>query len=182
MEREAQLKSDVENAANLLGTSKISADGKSCPALHCFALSLTFCHSDESISALKSANPQSKEDWEALSDSLFNELLKNYSTKPGFEKHFVNHLFKNVCSTMRDVDIRKTSVTLKAYAEEKVKLEKEAKKLGGQKKAPKPKTVGTASAKNVIDTRACKLALYWVASTYGALTMSCMRDRRRRSS
>lgn len=59
---------------------------------------------------------------------------------------------------MRDVDIRKTSAFLKTYAEEKVKLEKEAKKLGGQKKAPKPKTVGTASAKNVIDTRACKLS------------------------
>lgn len=58
---------------------------------------------------------------------------------------------------MRDVDIRKSSTMLKAYAEEKVKAEKEAKKTGGQKvpvgKA-KPKTVGTASAKNVIDTNA----------------------------
>lgn len=46
---------------------------------------------------------------------------------------------------------------LKTYAEEKVKAEKEAKKTGGQKvnkAASKPKTVGTASAKNVIDTKA----------------------------
>lgn len=53
---------------------------------------------------------------------------------------------------MRDVDIRKSSTMLKTYAEEKVKAEKEAKKTGGQKvnkTAAKPKTVGTASAKNV---------------------------------
>ncbi|SPO24069.1 uncharacterized protein UTRI_03384_B [Ustilago trichophora] len=135
MEREAQLKSDVENAANLLGTAKLSDDG---------------------LSKLKSANPTSKEDWESFSDSLFTELIKKQSSKPGFEKHFVPHFFKAISSTLRDVDIRKTSTMLKTYAEEKVKAEKEAKKSGGQKKvaAAKPKTVGTSSAKNVIDTRA----------------------------
>ena len=61
------------------------------------------------------------------------------------------HFFKTISSTLRDVDIRKTSTMLKTYAEEKVKAEKEAKKSGGQKKvaAAKPKTVGTSSAKNV---------------------------------
>ncbi|KAJ1023412.1 hypothetical protein NDA18_004936 [Ustilago nuda] len=136
MEREAQLKSDVENAANLLGTAKIA---------------------DDAVSKLKTADPSSKQDWEQFSDLLFTELIKTHSTKPGFEKHFTPHLFRNIASTMRDVDIRKSSTMLKAYAEEKVKAEKEAKKTGGQKvpvgKA-KPKTVGTASAKNVIDTNA----------------------------
>jgi len=101
---------------------------------------------------LKSANPSSKEDWEQFSNALFTELIKKQSSKPGFEKHFVPHFFKNVSSTLRDVDIRKTSTMLKTYAEEKVKAEKEAKKSGGQKvvkSAAKPKTVGTASAKNV---------------------------------
>jgi translation initiation factor 3 subunit J len=111
----------------------------------------------DAISKLKTANPSSKEDWEQFSDLLFTELIKKHSTKPGFEKHFAPHLFRNIASTMRDVDIRKSSTMLKAYAEEKVKAEKEAKKTGGQKvpvgKA-KPKTVGTASAKNVIDTNA----------------------------
>ncbi|CBQ69320.1 conserved hypothetical protein [Sporisorium reilianum SRZ2] len=133
-EREAQLKSDVENAANLLGTSKLSDD-----------------------SSLKNANPSSKEDWEAFSDSLFTELIKKHAAKPGFDKHFVPHFLRNIASTLRDVDIRKSSTMLKTYAEDKVKAEKEAKRLGGQKAkvaAAKPKTVGTASAKNVIDTRA----------------------------
>lgn len=101
-------------------------------------------------------NPSSKEDWEQFSDAIFTELIKKHSTKPGFDKHFAPHFFRNIASTLRDVDIRKSSTMLKTYAEEKVKAEKEAKKTGGQKAVgkPKPKTVGTASAKNVIDTRA----------------------------
>ncbi len=67
------------------------------------------------------------------------------------------HFYRLIASQLRDVDIRKASTMLKTYAEEKVKAEKEAKKSGGQKaktSAAKPKAVGTASAKNVIDTRA----------------------------
>ncbi len=96
-------------------------------------------------------NPSSKEDWESFADLIYAELIKKQSSKPGFEKHFVSHMYKNIASTLRDVDIRKSSTMLKAYAEDKVKAEKEAKKSGGQKKvaAAKPKTVGTASAKNV---------------------------------
>lgn len=135
MEREAQLKSDVENAANLLGTAKLTSD---------------------SLSSLSSANPSSKEDWEAFADALYAELIKKHTAKPGFDKHFVPHFYKNIAASLRDVDIRKASTMLKTFAEEKVKAEKEAKKSGGQKAkvgASKPKTVGTASAKNVIDTR-----------------------------
>ncbi|SNX86539.1 uncharacterized protein MEPE_05248 [Melanopsichium pennsylvanicum] len=136
MEREAQLKSDVENAANLFGITKIGDDG---------------------LNKLKSANPTSKEDWESFATDIFTELIKKKSTQTGFEKHFVPFFFKQISSTLRDVDIRKTSTMLKTYAEEKVKAEKEAKKTGGNKlktAVVKPKTVGTASAKNVIDTKA----------------------------
>lgn len=104
---------------------------------------------DDTTSKLQNMNPSSKEDWEQFSDLLFTELLKKQSSKPGFEKHFVPHFVKNIASTLRDVDIRKTSALLKTYAEEKARLEKEAKKTGGQKKVSRPKTVGTASAKNV---------------------------------
>ncbi|GAC95979.1 hypothetical protein PHSY_003557 [Pseudozyma hubeiensis SY62] len=135
MEREAQLKSDVENAANLLGTAKI----------------------DDPLSTLRTATPSSKEDWETLSTTIFTELIKKHSTQPGFDKHFVPHFYRLIASTLRDVDIRKSSTMLKTYAEEKSKAEKEAKKSGGQKAkvaSAKPKTVGTSSAKNVIDTNA----------------------------
>ncbi|PWY99172.1 translation initiation factor eIF3 subunit [Testicularia cyperi] len=111
-------------------------------------------HSDDALSALRSMNPSSKEDWESFSTALYTELIKKQSSKPGYEKHFVPHFLKLVCSNIRDVEVRKASTMLKTYAEEKTKAEKEAKKTGGQKKVAKPKTVGTASAKNVIDTKA----------------------------
>ena len=150
-EKEAQLKADVENAANLLGTSRIS-DG-TCSTFSSPRKPLSHTHKtfiDDPVSKIKSANPSSKEDWEKFSDLIFTELIKKHSTKPGFDKHFAPHFVRNVCSPLRDVDIRKTSTKLKEFAEEKVKAEKEAKKTGGQKKAAaKPKTVGTASAKNM---------------------------------
>jgi hypothetical protein len=119
-------------------------------------------------------NPSSKEDWESFADLIYAELIKKQSSKPGFEKHFVSHMYKNIASTLRDVDIRKSSTMLKAYAEDKAKAEKEAKKSGGQKKvaAAKPKAVGTASAKNVYVARfsACMACL-----TYSPLSalISC---------
>ncbi|KAN0059666.1 Translation initiation factor 3 subunit J component [Thecaphora frezii] len=134
-EKEAQLKSDVENAATLFGGARIS--------------------DDDGVAKLKSSNPSSKEDWEAFSNLIYTELIKKHAAKPGFDKHFVPHLLRNLCTSLRDVDVRKASTLLKEIAEEKVKAEKEAKRTGGQKKAAaKPKTVGTASAKNIIDTRA----------------------------
>lgn len=111
----------------------------------------------DSLSTLRDTNPTTKEDWETLSNTLFTELIRPHTSKPGFEKHFVPHFYRAIASTLRDVDIRKTSTMLKTFAEEKVKAEKEAKKAGGQKAKPttvKPKTVGTSSAKNVIDTQA----------------------------
>ncbi|KAK0549111.1 Translation initiation factor 3 subunit J component [Tilletia horrida] len=130
-EREAQIRADVDNAASLLGTSRISA-------------------SDDPLVKLRSANPVSKEDWESYANSLFTELLKKQSTRPGFDKFFAHSLTKLVYQPLRDVEIRKGSTKLRELAEEKVKAEKEAKKNPGGKK-PKPKTIGTSSAKNVMD-------------------------------
>lgn len=103
---------------------------------------------DDPLAKLKNACPASKEDWEAFSNQLFSEILKKQSTRPGYDKNFVPHFTRLVCSGIRDVDIRKTATKLRELAEEKVREEKEAKKGGGVKKAAKPKTVGTASAKN----------------------------------
>lgn len=135
-EKEAQIKADVENAANLLGTSKIAAD--------------------EGVSALQSAKPSSKEDWEKFSEDIYRTLIKSHSTKPGFDKNFVPHFTKLLSTNLRDVDCRKLSTEWKKIADEKTKEEREKKLGGGKKKAEKPKTVGTASAKNVYDTKACE--------------------------
>ncbi|CAD6887232.1 unnamed protein product [Tilletia controversa] len=133
-EREAQIRADVENAASLLGTSKIS------PA-------------DDALLKLRSANPVSKEDWEAYSTTLFDELLKRQSSRPGFDKLFAHHFAKLLYTPLRDVEIRKGSTKLRELAEEKVKAEKESKKNPVGKK-PKPKSMGTSSAKNTMDLSA----------------------------
>lgn len=70
------------------------------------------------------------------------------------------HFSKLLSDKLRDVDCRKQSTDWKKIGEDKLKAERE-KKLGpaAKKKAEKPKAVGTASAKNKIDTSACELAL-----------------------
>ncbi|KAK0528305.1 Translation initiation factor 3 subunit J component [Tilletia horrida] len=132
-DREAQIRADVENAANLLGTSRISAD--------------------DALAKLRSANPVSKEDWEAYANNVFNELLKRQSSRPGYDKHFAPFVTKLVYAPLRDVEIRKGSTKLRELAEEKTKAEKEAKKNPGGKKT-KPKSIGTSSAKNTMDLSA----------------------------
>lgn len=136
MEKEAQIKADVENAANLLGTAKMA--------------------SDEGASSLKPAKLSTKEDWEAFSDDIYRTVVKAHSSKPGFDRFFVPHFAKLLAENLRDVDCRKQSTHWKTIADEKTKLEKE-KKAGGAKTktAAKPKTVGTSSAKNTIDMRSC---------------------------
>ncbi|KAL9940097.1 hypothetical protein V8E36_000802 [Tilletia maclaganii] len=132
-EREAQIRADVENAAALLGTSRIAAD--------------------DALSKLRTANPATKEEWEAFATEVYNELLKRQSARPGFDKHFVPQITRLVYGTLRDVEIRKGSTKLRELAEEKTKAEKEAKKNPTGKKT-KPKAVGTSSAKNVMDLKA----------------------------
>lgn len=133
-EKEAQIKADVENAANLLGTSKIK--------------------DDEGTASLRNAKPQSKEDWEKFANDLYASLVKSQSTRPGFDKHFVPALCRLLAEPLRDVDCRKQSADWKKLADDKTKAEKEKKLGGGKRKAEKPKQVGTASAKNTFDTRA----------------------------
>lgn len=135
-EKEAQIKADVDNAANLLGTSKIGAD-------------------DEVLSAaLKPKKLSTKEEWEQFSEAVYQKIIKEHAGKAGYEKNFVPHFCKLLAEQMRDVDCRKQSLQWKNVADEKTKAEKEKKAGGGRKVAPKPKTVGTASAKNTVDLRA----------------------------
>jgi translation initiation factor 3 subunit J len=137
-EREAQIKADVENAANLLGTSKIS-------------------NAASVDASLKPTKLSTKEEWEEFSDNLYKSLIKQHSTKPGYDKYFVPHFTKLLAENLRDVDCRKQSTAWKNIADEKTRAEKEKKSGGGvtkSTKAAKPKTVGTASAKNTIDMRA----------------------------
>lgn len=138
-EKEAQLKADIENARNLLGASKVD--------------------DSEPLSKLANANPSTKEDWEALSKDIYEQLLKQYASRAGFDRYFAPHLILQLSQGMRDVDMRLSGNKLKDLAEKKARAEKEAKKAGGAIKKPKPSNTSTASAKDKIDLGACEYNL-----------------------
>lgn len=108
---------------------------------------------DDSTSSLRNAKPANKEDWESFASELYTTLIRKQASRPGFDKHFVPALCGLLASEgLRDVDMRKLSTRWKELADEKVKNDKEAKRLGGKKPVAataKPKSVGTSSAKNV---------------------------------
>lgn len=139
------MRSDLDNAAALLGSTKIDAEQSGSKM-------------DAPTAELASANPTSKEDWEAFAKSLYNTLIAPKAGRPGFDKHFFPSLLTLLTTNgLRDVDMRKGSTKLRELAEAKVKADKEMKKTGGNLKklqTVKPNQVGTSSAKNTIDLKA----------------------------
>ncbi|CCU98433.1 unnamed protein product [Malassezia sympodialis ATCC 42132] len=142
-EKEAQMRSDLDNAAALLGASSLdekkTAAGAAVP------------------SSLADAKPTSKDEWEAFATELYQTLVQPKASRPGFDKYFFPHLITLLTTNgLRDVDMRKGATKLRELAEAKVRADKEAKKTGGNVKRPaaKPKQVGTSSAKNTIDLKA----------------------------
>lgn len=136
-ERNAQIDADLGNASDLLGTTSISKD--------------------ETTVSLTSAKPNSKAEWESLAADIAATLFKPQTSRDstGYAKYFVPALTRQLIQPIRDVDARKLSTSVKTWADEKTKAEKEAKRSGGNRIVPpaasKPKQVGTASAKNTHD-------------------------------
>jgi len=144
-EKEAQMRSDLDNAAALLGSASIdeNREGK---------------NTNESSGTLASAKPSSKEDWEAFAKSLYETFIQPKASLPGFDKHFFPQMLTLLTTQgLRDVDMRKGSTKLRELAENKVKMDKEFKKTGGNLKRlqnNKPKQVVTNYAKNDLDLKA----------------------------
>ena len=137
-EREAQIEADLDNAASLIGEAKLTS-------------------TDPTTSSLSDAKPSNKAEWEKFAEDVYAAIFKAQESRPGFDKHFFPHLLTVFArSTLRDVDLRKGSSRLRELAEEKVRAEKEAKRTGGNAhlNKPKPKQVGTSSAKNTYDLNA----------------------------
>lgn len=134
-DKEAQLTADLENARALLGSAKVGGGDEDGP-----------------LAALRASKPNTKEDWEAYAEGVYEQLLKPQTARTGFDKYLAPRLLLLLGEHMRDADLRLTSNKLRELAEKKIKAEKEAKKAGGAPvKKPKPKNVSTASAKNKVD-------------------------------
>lgn len=135
-EKEAQMRSDLDNAAALLGASSLDGTKKGAAG---------------APASLLEAKPTNKEEWEAFAADLYQTLVQPQASRPGFDKYFFPRLLTLLTTNgLRDVDMRKGATKLRELAEAKVRADKEAKKTGGNVKRPaaKPKQVGTSSAKN----------------------------------
>lgn len=156
-EREAQEQADLENAASLMGFGGPTNGASG-------AASGSASSSDPALQSILSAKPSTKEEYQTLAAQIFQTLLKSQQSRDNanYAKHLVPALVKEIIAPIRDVDARKLSMSVKTWADEKTKFEKELKKSGGRVNvaaantltASKPKTVGTASAKNTHDLSA----------------------------
>ncbi len=176
-EKDAMLQADLDNARALLGATNLSRTGSAGGASGASGDSVLPA---ELATALKSAKPTTKDEFEKLAvllaDGLFKPLAQRIGTAPGagFDKQFLPALFLTLADRhMRDVDMRLASTKLRDAAEKKAKAEKELKRTGGNvaaaaaaaTKKAKPKNVSTASAKDKIDMDACELRSDVIAST-----------------
>lgn len=176
-ERAAQIRADVGNAADLLGVADIGDDDGDFddipkPAAKPKAAPGSSSSADTGPlpSWATASTPRTKTEWESLAASLYSSTLKTHAAKDagGFAKHFVPALTKHLTTSMRDVDVRKLSTSVKGWAEEKTAAEQAARRAGGNMGGPagsraaaaaataggaKPKTVGTSSAKNTTDLK-----------------------------
>ena len=86
------------------------------------------------------------------------DSIQPKASLPGFDKHFFPQMLTLLTTQgLRDVDMRKGSTKLRELAENKVKMDKEFKKTGGNLKRlqnNKPKQVVTNHAKNDLDLKA----------------------------
>ncbi|KAG8917024.1 Translation initiation factor 3 subunit J component [Tulasnella sp. 418] len=139
MEREREVAADLQHATDLLGTASIGGS------------------KDTDTSALASANPKTKPEFEAFAKQVVASVIQKHQNKPLYAS-FVDALVKEVCLPLRDVEVRKSASILTALANEKQKEQKE--KASGKKKpkgAAKP-TLGAAKPGKV-DTRVYEEAL-----------------------
>jgi len=139
-DKEREISADLENEANLLGVTKLDAS------------------SSKDLDMLLSANPRTKEEFQALSAQIIETIIKRHQDKPLYPM-FVEHHVRQLAEPLRDVEVRKVASGLTTLANEKQKEQRD--KASGKKKpksAAKP-TLGAAKVSNRIDTEVYDEAL-----------------------
>ncbi|CAG8542225.1 17815_t:CDS:2, partial [Cetraspora pellucida] len=89
-------------------------------------------------SPLDRINPQTKEEFDEFCNLLIERIRKH--EKQGLYINFINGFVRELCSSLKDVDIRKVSSTLATMANEKAKALKEANKAKKRKAKPSLQT------------------------------------------
>lgn len=99
--------------------------------------------SSKELDALLSADPRTKDDFQALSAQIVELVIKRHQNKPLYQS-FVEYHVRQLAEPLRDVEVRKVASGLTTLANEKQKEQRD--KASGKKKpksAAKP-TLGAA--------------------------------------
>ncbi|KZT67966.1 eukaryotic translation initiation factor 3 subunit J [Daedalea quercina L-15889] len=132
-DKERELNSDLNNAADLLGAAALGGTSSS------------------ELDALISAQPRTKEDFIKFSDQIVQYIIKRHQDKPLYPA-FVEHHVRELAIPLRDVEVRKAASGLTTLANEKQKEQRD--KTSGKKKpkaATKP-VLGATKVSNKLDT------------------------------
>lgn len=135
LDRERELKSDLDNAASLLGSAGSKANAQA-PA------------------TLLDMNPKTKDEFEDFSQQIMELLIRKHENKPLFATFVEGHV-RQLAASLRDVDVRKAASALTTLANEKQKeqRDKTSGKKKGVTKAAKPILGGAKTAARVDTSR-----------------------------
>ncbi|KAF8808678.1 translation initiation factor eIF3 subunit [Phlegmacium glaucopus] len=128
LDKERELKADLNNAADLLGASALGGTSSS------------------ELDSLISFQPRTKEDFQKLSDRIIEFVIKRHESKPLYPI-FIEHHARALAMPLKDVEVRKVASGLTTLANEKQKEQRE--KASGKKKpkaASKPGLAGLKSS------------------------------------
>ncbi|KAJ8519038.1 hypothetical protein ONZ45_g3951 [Pleurotus djamor] len=132
-DKERELNSDLNNAAELFGAAAIGGTSSS------------------ELDSLISFQPRTKEDFQKLSSQIIEFIIKRHQNKPLYAA-FVEHHVRELSLPLKDVEVRKAASGLTVLANEKQKEQRD--KASGKKKpkgAAKP-ALGAAKSSNKVDT------------------------------
>ncbi|XP_006459537.1 hypothetical protein AGABI2DRAFT_191484 [Agaricus bisporus var. bisporus H97] len=132
-DKERQLQSDMNNAAELFGAAALGGTSSS------------------DLDQLLSFQPRTKEDFQNLSAKIIEYVIKRHQNKPLYH-FFVEHHVRELAVPLKDVEVRKAASGLTTLANEKQREQRE--KASGKKKskaATKP-GLGNAKLSNKLDT------------------------------
>jgi len=107
--------------------------------------------SSKELDVLLSADPRTKDDFQALSAQIIELVIKRHQNKPLYPS-FVEYHVRQLAEPLKDVEVRKAATGLTTLANEKQKEQRD--KASGKKKpksAAKP-TLGAAKVSGKIDT------------------------------
>jgi translation initiation factor 3 subunit J len=101
----------------------------------------------QELDSIMSANPQKKEDFEALSNQIIEHIIKRHQDKPLYPT-FVEYHVRQLAEPLRDVEVRKAASGLTTLANEKQKEQRD--KASGKKKpkATAKPALGAAKVSN----------------------------------